>query len=244
MTNRIVGIDCYSQFTDFILASATSLMKQKPTFCGRYFTSPTTTSGAEYKRRKESKVFNRNNVLVLPIARQTNHVDGSFVLGQNDGIANSSDLVASFGGDYLSSIGGKFRIFLDVEGDKTSQLSTAYYQGWCDGLKRAISTVEFLPCLYGLPGDARTWRALQVAIDLGCQCHGVWLARPYKNGSVPEPVQWNEKMTSIFPLKNVPKLLQQYMFPDKTGQLFDRNIVNPNIDVEEFLKTLILSPEE
>jgi hypothetical protein len=245
MTARIVGIDCYSQLTDAILAHATSRIGQSPSFCGRYFTSPTTVGGAEYRRRKESMVFRRNNVLVLPIGRQTTHVGGTFTTGQHDGIANASDLVASFGSEYLSGIGGRFRIYLDTEGDDSSHLSKSYWKGWSDGLKRAVTSVEFLPCIYGLPGDFVTWNALQKAIEEGSPCYGSWLSRPYNTGSVQEPVQWNSKALSAFPLKDVDVQIHQYMFANVAQkELFDRNLLNPNLaDASEFLKTLIRPPE-
>jgi hypothetical protein len=50
----------------------------------------------------------------LPIAQQTNHVDGDGPLGSQDGLRNAAAIIASFGRTYLSGMRGIF-VFFDVE---------------------------------------------------------------------------------------------------------------------------------
>jgi hypothetical protein len=40
----------------------------------------------------------------LPIAQQTNHVDGGGPLGSQDGLRNAAAIIASFGRTYLSAM--------------------------------------------------------------------------------------------------------------------------------------------
>jgi hypothetical protein len=68
----------------------------------------------------------------LPIARQTSNVNGTQAQGSTDAEANSEDLIATFGQEYLASQGGQFLMFLDVEGSPS--LSSAYFSGWADTL--------------------------------------------------------------------------------------------------------------
>ena len=53
---------------------------------------------------------------MLPIARQTTHVDGTQAEGSADAQLNVEDLIKTFGASYLQSQGGRFLMFLDVEG--------------------------------------------------------------------------------------------------------------------------------
>ena len=71
-------------------------------------------------------------IRVLPIARQTLHVNGSQVQGSADAGANADDLIMTFGADYLATQGGQFLLFLDVEG--APALSADYYFGWATAL--------------------------------------------------------------------------------------------------------------
>lgn len=237
---RIVGIDSLSPVSHIILEQASIEITQVPSFWGRYFTSTSTKGTGEYQHKTENPVLSETGIRILPIARQTNHVHDTEEHGFRDGLENALDIIATFGAEYLAEIGGKFRIFLDVEGSQMSHLSVGYYTGWCKGLRRAPEEIEFIPCVYGIPGDSLTWMSLQKAIDNNnATCGGVWLSRPYL--SVKEPKQWEKHMLSSYDL-DIPILIWQYLFGDKT-RAFDRNIVNPELaDATEFLSTLILPP--
>lgn len=107
---------------------AAELIGQMPVLWGRYFTSVAATGLVEYRARRENQALRERNIRVLPIARQTRHVDGTQALGSTDAQLNVEDLIKTFGVDYLKSQGGTFIMFLDVEG--APSLSTDYYVGW------------------------------------------------------------------------------------------------------------------
>jgi hypothetical protein len=178
-------------------------------------------------------------IRVLPIARQTNKVGGSRAEGVADGLANGSDVIETFGEDYLEAQGAKFFVFLDVEGSGVSHLSSDYYTGWVAGLSQASQRVTFLPGIYGLPDDEVTWQALSGALANGVACGGLWMARWLTKA--PEPVAWDTDSTSPNPDPGVPVLLWQYM-DSRDGANLDRNLVNPAIDAQEQLLRLLIVP--
>ncbi len=113
---------------------AAELLGQMPVLWGRYFTSVATSGLVEYRARRENQALRDRNIRVLPIARQTKHVDGTQADGSADAQLNAEDLIKTFGVSYLQSQGGRFIMFLDVEG--TPSLSTDYYLGWARTLVR------------------------------------------------------------------------------------------------------------
>jgi len=79
-----------------LVALATSLYGTTPVFWGRYFTSAATTGTVEYRHRKENRFFSANGIRLLPIARQTTHVDGMHADGSADAQANAEDIMADY----------------------------------------------------------------------------------------------------------------------------------------------------
>jgi hypothetical protein len=158
-------------------------------------------------------------------------------LGVTDGKKNASDLVQRFGLAVLSKMTNGVRVFLDVEGSESSQLDTNYYTGWVQGLAAGAPNVKILPCVYGIPGDKNTWQALVTAIAAGASCSGIWLSHPYEASATKEPVQWSESMLKPFVAANLPSVLfWQYSF----GNAVDRDLVNPAVNGDELLSTLVL----
>jgi hypothetical protein len=231
---RNVGIDSLSPLSQSLIDSAVKAMGQPLRFAGRYFTSAQTKGTGEYHHATEGPIAAANGLRILPFARQTNHVGGAHTYGFQDGVANGDDLIKSFGG--LT----KVRIFLDVEGQGLSHLSAEYYRGWCDGLRDVSGDVELIPCVYGIPGDAKTWAALRAALAAGATCGGVCLSHPFAESYVDasEPIPWTPHMLSPYqPIDGVDVLLWQYAFGDE-HHAFDRQMVNPAIDLDELLSTL------
>src|SRR5215469_18955835 len=122
-----------------LIALAQDLYSSTPVFWGRYFTSAATTGVVEYRHLKENQILFDNDIRVLPIARQTKRVDGTVADGSADATANAEDLIKTFGQEYLASQGGKFFMFLDVEGSPS--LSLSYYSGWAQTLISYSSAV-------------------------------------------------------------------------------------------------------
>lgn len=222
------GVDSFSEVSESLILQATSALGQKPDFWGRYFTN-VTAKQAEYRHRVEGPLLAAHGIRVLPIARQTNRVHGSYDDGAADGAANGADLLATF---TAAELAGGCRIFLDVEGSAPSRLSADYYRGWAASLRAASSLI--VPCVYGVPGDAITWAALAAAVDSGASCGGVWLSHPYR--AVSEPVPWSLAMLAPYSaIEGVPVLLWQYAF----GPMFDRSLGAPDAP-EGWIETLPL----
>jgi hypothetical protein len=107
---------------------ATDHFRQTPVVWGRYFTSAATSGLVEYRTLCENQALRTHGIRVMPIARQTKHVGGSENQAVADARDNAEDLILAFGADYLRTQGGKFLMFLDVEG--APSLSEPYYRGW------------------------------------------------------------------------------------------------------------------
>jgi hypothetical protein len=239
MPDRTVGADTAYPVTVDLIAAATRALGASPAFWGRYFTNRQAPGNVEYRHRLEDAVLAAHHIRVLPIARQTNDVGGSLADGQREGLANASDVIATFGESYLVDQGAQFFIFLDVEGSGRSRLSADYYAGWAQGLAQASKEVDFLPCVYGLPHDAVTWTALARALAHGAACRGLWLAHPVLK--LREPVAWDEVRIAPSPDPGAPVLLWQYMFP-RDGASLDRSLVNPAIDAQNDLLAFLIPP--
>jgi len=226
---------------------ATGVFGQAPLFWGRYFTSPTTGGTVEYNHINENNTLAKNNIKLLPIARQTTHVAGSSAQGSSDATDNVDDLIQTFGINFLASQGSQFLMFLDVEGssDTDPSLSVAYYQGWAETLvahskQLTNQRVTILPCVYGRQGDNTTWNALRTAAQQGLQCSGVWVARYYFSGcSMPD---WDDQI--IMPTVSLPCPVLLWQYQENCAQgMIDTNQTNPNVDINTlFLSKLVVPP--
>jgi hypothetical protein len=235
---RTIGVDSISTVTGALIAQATHALGAPPAFWGRYFTSRQTTGAAEYRHKVEDGPLSSHGIRVLPIARQTNRVNGTEAEGEADGKANAEDIIATFREDYLAAQGGSFFVFLDVEGSDGSNLSADYYTGWVKGLAQAGTAVTFRPCIYGGPLDQVTWTSLRQAIANGATCDGLWLARWV---STAEPVPWVAPKPTPDP--GVRVLAWQYSNPRNDGAQVDRDLINPELDARnDFLAFLIPPP--
>ena len=228
-----------------LLDLATETFGEKPSFWGRYFTSAATTGVVEYRHLKEGQLLRDRDIRVLPIARQTKRVAGTSAQGVADAKLNVKDVLLTFRGDYLKSLGGKFLMFLDVE--STPPLALSYYKGWASTLSDYSQTltkgdVTLLPCVYGVQSDNATWRAIASAADQGVTCHGAWIARWKWRGCHPVPA-WNA--AAVTPSVTLPcdVLVWQYSDECHGGDGYDCNTTNPGIDFDAFIKQLILPPE-
>src|SRR5438876_1550658 len=64
-----------------LIQLAEELFGETPVLWGRYFTSASTTGTVEYRHLKENQILRDKNIRVLPIARQTKHVNGTQAQG-------------------------------------------------------------------------------------------------------------------------------------------------------------------
>ena len=176
----IVGADVNAIVTEAMIRTAETETGQPIRFWGRYFKGPGNTDPAQYQPAREAALLSEQNIRVLPIGRQTNHVDGGEALGRDDGATNASAIVDAFGAPVLTALPHGLLVFLDVEGPPHQSLSTAYYTGWSRALVQTAHTdgVTLLPGVYGARGDSPTWRRLTAAVTRGAACAGTWIARP------------------------------------------------------------------
>jgi hypothetical protein len=228
-----------------LIALAQDLYGSTPVFWGRYFTSVSTTGVVEYRHLKENQILLDNDIRVLPIARQTKRVNGTMADGSADATANVEDVITTFGQDYLASQGGKFFMFLDVEGSPS--LSLAYYSGWAQTLishssELTSSRVQILPCIYATRGDNLTWQNVAAACTQGVDCRGIWVARWIQHGCS-SLVDWNDARVTPAVALPCKVLIWQYSDDCHGGNGFDCDEVNPSIDLNnDLLNQLILPP--
>jgi len=250
MTQGSPGADSSTPVTTVIggktlIALAQDLYGSTPVFWGRYFTSVATTGVVEYRHLKENQILFDNDIRVLPIARQTKRVDGTMADGSADATANAEDLIKTFGQEYLASQGGKFFMFLDVEGSPS--LSVPYYSGWANTLTAHSFTftggaVQMLPCVYATQGDNKTWQNLATACAQGIDCRGIWVARWVEHGCK-NLVDWNDAKVTPAVSLTCKVLIWQYSDDCHGGAGFDCDEVNPGIDLDDdLLNQLILPP--
>ena len=250
MPQGLPGADSILPVTDALIKSTADLFGATPAFWGRYFTSVTTTGSTEYHHAKENGPLNKAGIRLLPIARQTNHVNGTQEQGVADGRANAKDFIATFGAAFLASRGSQFFMFLDVEGDPS--LSAPYYTGWAEGLavesaaqceKAGIQAdaVEVFPCVYGTQSDITTWKALATAEADGALCGGLWIARYFPNDC--KLADWNEhKVTPAAP-NPFPFTILAWQFSGNclSGKI-DCSQTNPNLDAQADLLDFLVVP--
>lgn len=236
-----------------LLDRARTLFGEDPVFWGRYFKGPNHPSHEQYQAALENAALAARGIRLLPIARQTNHVNGSETLGRSDGIVQTEGLLSAFDHDYLTTVGSRFYYFLDVE--PGNPLSRAYYRGWARAVVEHSQSfsdgkVRLAPCVYLNRGDGITCQSLRSAVEIdGVECHGAWVARYFNhdNTGCHRMVDWDA--AHIQPVNPIPCeiLVWQYVgdcFGATAGNgPLDGNQVNPNIDLDsDLLRHLILPP--
>lgn len=241
------GADSSSPVTGELVNTATQQFGQSPLFWGRYFTGPATSGSVEYRHSDESPVLAQHNIRLLPVARQTANVGGSQQQGVSDAQGNVEDILDTFGQAYLTSQGGEFLLFLDVEGSPSTgspSLSLDYYLGWAETLvsysrSQTNNAVTLLPCVYARQGDNETWDCLASANGQGVTCNGAWVARYYYSSC--DMPDWDDSI--VLPSVTLPfdVLLWQYAENCCEGAI-DCNQTNPNLDTETLLLNRLILP--
>ena len=189
----LLGADSSTPVTAAALASAKARLGSMPRFWGRYFKGPGNQDPSQYQRSLEAGLLRRNDIRVVPVARQTPLVGGSIAEGRRDGLRNGAAVLAGFGARHLSRMKKGVLVFLDVEPEHS--LSREYFAGWSEGLIAAggiamstdallaVPEVRFLPGVYMKPSkDPKSLDELVKAVDDGAACHGVWISRQHVVG--------------------------------------------------------------
>jgi hypothetical protein len=237
----IVGADVNAIVTSTMIQTAQTQTGQTIRFWGRYFKDAGNESPEQYQPEEEAALLNQRNIRVLPVARQTNHVNGSKAQGQDDGETNASAIVAGFGATTLAAMPSGLLVFLDVEGPPHASLSANYYTGWSAGLvqKAQSAGVTLIPGVYGAQGDNQTWAQLVSAIDGGAQCAGIWSARPVTMGCHPlHP--FDEHLARPRHLPNSVKILILQAVQECHN--LDFNVLNPAFEDDTLAKLVLPVP--
>jgi hypothetical protein len=234
----IIGADVNNVVTSAMIQTARTETGQPIRFWGRYFKDEGNDSPEQYQPEQEAALLNRENIRVLPVGRQTNHVGGTQAQGQGDGETNASAIVSAFSAATLAAMPGGLLVFLDVEGPPHASLSAGYYTGWSTGLvqKARSAGVTLIPGVYGAQGDDRTWVQLVSAINNGAQCAGIWSARPVTMGCHPlRP--YDEHLTRPRHLPaSVNILIWQCV---QECHNLDFNMLNPSFEADTFSKLVL-----
>ena len=246
----ILGIDSLIPSSTALLANArsNSYLGQGPQFWGRYFYAPGQINSLgkrdSHYSSAENAMLRANNIRVLPLARQTNHV-GNPGKAVNDAAQNVAAIFEVFPPQYLSGADPDILVFLDVE--KDSPMVAEYYETWSNTLvseatQKSSGRVRFHPAIYGSQGDDVTWSALKQAISNGAPCDGIWIARYYYGTPVPKP--WDDRITTPSIALHPPIVSWQYWAsPDDAPEAknLDTNLASP-AHADALMNGLVMPP--
>jgi len=229
----LLGADTLVPVTDELVAKVRAKLGAAPAFWGRYFKKPGFPD--DYQPALENAVFDRNNLRLLPIARQTGRVAGSVTDGAEDAMLNAGALIQSLGIDHLAKIGGELILFLDVEGTsaKNPNLSVEYWIGWSGALvaqSRRISGGRFtiVPGIYCRQNQTATWEAIVRANDLGFPCSGAWVFRMRKDACTKPIPAWDEPFNTPAIALPCPVMLWQFAIDCIFAGGVDFDMVHPD----------------
>ncbi|ETX05619.1 MAG: hypothetical protein ETSY2_21930 [Candidatus Entotheonella gemina] len=256
----VTGVDTTAFITSNSVMHATELLGQAPKFWGRYFEGP-----YQYNTAMESAPLHQANIRLLPVGDNTTNVDSGYASGQADGQRQAQAYIAALGEDHLVAQGGEFYIFLDVElGSGEPHLSPDYYRGWSHAVETYNAKVKLLPGVYMSASDTFSSKALTQAIAKGAKCYGLWIAGYlyFNKAAAKIPMKlpaWNQDhlatpkvLPSCYPSdsstlsvdgSSCPVLFWQYNGNISNGSdLFDMDMMNPNLNTHAVLKRLALPP--
>lgn len=245
----VFGVDSLVPSDAALLANSQSgaYLGRAPQFWGRYFYAPGQLNTSGYRdshySAAENAMLRSRGIRVLPIARQTSHVNQPNQ-AQRDASLNVQAIFEIFSAQYLSGADPNVLVFLDVE--QESPMTAAYYSAWSDSLIREAAQlsqgrVKFHPAVYGSRGDNQTWSELKQAMITGAVCDGIWIAR-YFASQKPRP--WNDSLVDPSVPLDCPILAWQYWAsadgaPEDLN--FDTNLASPaHFDI--LIDRLIMPP--
>jgi hypothetical protein len=236
----IIGADVDAVVTQSMIDTASQETGASIQFWGRYFKEPGNTSPQQYQPDEEARLLHDRNIRLLPIGRQTNHVNGTLELGATDGASNANAVIEAVGVSALQAMPQGLFIFLDVEGPPHESLSAAYYRGWSGAVVQTAraNDVTLLPGVYGAEGDSPTWDQLKQAVAAGAFCTGTWIARPGTIGCHPlHPFDENHVRPPGLPA-SIRVLIWQCV---QECHNLDFNMLNPAFEADTLAKMVLPS---
>jgi hypothetical protein len=245
----VLGVDSLVPSDAALLANSQSsaYLGRAPQFWGRYFYAPGQINTAGHRdshySAAENALLRARGIRVLPIARQTSHVNQPN-RAQQDASRNAQAIFEAFSAQYLSGADPNVLVFLDVE--QGNPMVAEYYAIWSEALIAQATglsqgRVKFHPAVYGSRGDEQTWSELKQAMNDGAVCDGVWIARYFKS-QTPRP--WNDSLVNPTIPLDCPILAWQYWASaDGAPKIlnFDANLASPaHFDI--LIDRLIMPP--
>jgi hypothetical protein len=243
----LLGADTLIPVTDDLVAQVRDHFGTTPRFWGRYFKKPD--FAQDYQPAIENAVFVRNEMRLLPIARQTGRVAGTAVDGAEDAMLNLTAFTKSLGVEHLATIGGEMLMFLDVEGTsaKNPNLSVDYWIGWSAALvaqSQRIGAGRFtiVPGVYCRQNQSATWDAIARAHDLGFPCTGAWVFRMHNNACTNPIPSWEPAFNTPAVALPCPVMLWQFAIECVTADGVDFNMLNPDPAIASALMNRLVFP--
>jgi len=228
MLMPLTGADTIPAVTQDLIDQAMQHLGVKPAFWGRYFSI--TSPGGSYTSA-EGGPLATNGIKLMPIARQTNHVNGTNAQGQQDGIANVDDLVNRVGAAALKKHKGEILFFLDTE--ESPVVSSDYYSGWAQSVVAHGKTqkLKIAPAVYLHHNQTDAWDQLVAAANAGHGPRAAWVVAELNNACASPVPNWDPKF--VLPNSNpgfvppCPIVVRQFALDCFDG-LFDFSIINPS----------------
>jgi hypothetical protein len=198
-----------------------------------------------YYSSSESDFLRSNNIRVLPIARQSSHVNGSADEARFDAARNVAAIFEVFPPAYLSGADPDILVFLAIEQD--APVTTTYYAAWSaaiieTGMERSNGRVRLHPAVYSSYAANETWAALRCAIGDGAVCDGALIARCSYPSPAPRP--WCDQYVTPAGGLTCPILGWQYWCAPihaPPSAAFDAILANP-AHADMLLSRLVLPP--
>lgn len=243
----ILGADTLVPVTSEIVAMIRERFGSVPRFWGRYFKRPG--FAQDYQPQIENRVFEANEIRLLPIARQTDRVAGTAADGANDAVLNVDAFTSSLGVDHLAKIGGELLMFLDVEGTspKNPNLALDYWIGWSSALvvySHRLSAGRFtmVPAVYCRQNQNPTWDTIATANTLGFPCAGAWVFR-MRTGACTKPIpQWDAPFNTPAVALPCPIMIWQFAIDCIFEGGVDFDMLNPDPGIAAALLNRLVLP--
>jgi hypothetical protein len=243
----LLGADTLIPVTVALVSKVRDRFGSTPRFWGRYFKKPG--FAQDYQPAIENDVFVRNEIRLLPIARQTGRVAGTATDGAEDALLNVAAFTKSLGVDPLAAVGGELLMFLDVEGTsaKNPNLSVDYWIGWSAALiaqSRRVSGGRFtiVPGVYCRQNQSSTWSAIARAHDLGFPCTGAWVFRMHNHACTNPIPAWEPAFNTPAVGLPCPVMLWQFAIECLIADGVDFNMVNPDPAIASALLNRLVFP--
>ncbi|WP_147281751.1 hypothetical protein [Dyella solisilvae] len=250
MAIGVIGVDSDAgiHYPDILTTAKRSALPRIVRFWGRYFKGPNSVGGPQYSGDAEGRLFQKENILLMPLARQTNAVGGSRTLGSSLAKGNVDAFFQEVDVEHAvsASIAKELLFFLDVE--PGTDLSEDFYLGWSETLSSEASRVTkgrigFVPGVYlNRCNNKESVAVLNKIRNEGGYCAGLMVASYRTTDNPEEPVDWTTAHVSPSMATDIPILAWQYAADRPPNKHLDYVQVNPDAKIQEYLLSRLIVP--